>query len=1502
MTHKHASDDPSDKPSPNSGRFSAPKDATSYRVGIDVGLNSVGLSAIEIAPKGSLENPDYFPLYSPPLRLLSTQSVIHDSGVDPYENKTGTSRKATAGVARRSHRLRKQYRRRLRALDLTLTELGYPIAKLDSTDPYVVWRVRRELLGHFIEDDNERLEKIALALRHIARHRGWRNPYLLPNHLLELAKRPSDHYATLREKLLLRFDNSYQQLLSQRNELSAPPENKSDTNSLLKDQIKAVENQLSTRRHDILLAAGWHDEEQYDRKGNLKVDKETGEIETKLESPQTWSNQPYISQIACSLLFDPSHSSAPQHVSLRRAPKEDNTVQPIDARLGKLGQEDNLAEILAIFAMQRVSQDDVAPLLFGNRQYPVQRNGKQWVNTLGGVFSSVNPRDVGAAADYIAHDDLPGQERFVRASRASIAFQKYRIVASIQNLRIGGERLSNEQLNALLHGRRDEKGTHLNGLFELSSKEIEAISWKYVSTLLNVDRGLLRGMGKPLTYSDYNSTSGHWETRELDESVSAKVPPTITTEALLSSSKIPAITEFWNGLTRDEHSDDAQLSRKALIFKERFIDSLQSSGRTPPSNDLENDADREIDELIATKLNENELNELENLGMSLPSGRAAYSVDSLQKLSGTMITHNVDLHTARGIAFFGWNPNIPVGTDKENDRKRVANDRWTPSAAPLDEPTGSPSVDRTIKVVSRFLKACERRWGKPETVGIEIARDGFMSVSAARDAETQNQRMYESRKKAAQRILDSTSNRTGYSGRVEDVSNSDIRRIQAIQRQNGKCVYCGESISLTNCQMDHIVPRKGVGSTNTRANLVATCQACNLDKSNTLFSVWSTPGNNHRQINLTSVIKRINKEWQRDSQEFNARQWKKYTSDVIGRLKATEEDDPIDNRSIESVAWMGRELKARLEGRYQYTIGDLSTNPDEELHQRIFVQQGIITARARRIGHIENNLPWFGGTEGKTRLDRRHHAVDASVIALMTPAVAAVIYKGDNLRKEQRDFMIPIAWVKESVPDDYVLPENTARVSIAMSEEIFNAAIRHNPNIIGIVGQCYWRRYQGNNIEQREDGSRKQTDSNSKYQRWLDLMNTNHNQGGLVRLLRDGFIDGSIKVIRPVRRRLQNSKGHDDTVGRFIRKPLSDAWTLQELLRVGNYVWIDKKPFKITSADIYQTLTEHEDYNPDDIHDKNDKQISEARWTASTRVIPNNPSRRILINNHELCGTDRISIMMDGLKMDGSPIPVRGGYAAQGGAIHHARFYTWEDERGKTQYGMLRVYAADLLKAYGKKQNLFTCEIPSNSYSWRYANQKLRAAQHEGMLHPIGTAQQGDEVEVSRSELIAQGGGIAEAIKNFYTAENGQETVPFVVAGFEDPTRLKFKLSSLASEGLITDISKRAADINSKYTDVHRRQAELSGLVKKTTKMYRLQDSDWESKKMAILSKEVESTIDTINKQVSGYWRPRVNSLFNLGFRLNIRDAFGDIRSQWSSPGNMPVSWQWKFENENEKL
>lgn len=45
-----------------------------YRIGIDVGLNSVGLAAVEVSDENS------------PVRLLNAQSVIHDGGVDPQKN------------------------------------------------------------------------------------------------------------------------------------------------------------------------------------------------------------------------------------------------------------------------------------------------------------------------------------------------------------------------------------------------------------------------------------------------------------------------------------------------------------------------------------------------------------------------------------------------------------------------------------------------------------------------------------------------------------------------------------------------------------------------------------------------------------------------------------------------------------------------------------------------------------------------------------------------------------------------------------------------------------------------------------------------------------------------------------------------------------------------------------------------------------------------------------------------------------------------------------------------------------------------------------------------------------------------------------------------------------------------------------------------------------------------------------------------------------------------
>ncbi|MDR1236958.1 MAG: hypothetical protein LBK28_01825, partial [Propionibacteriaceae bacterium] len=158
-----------------------------YRIGIDVGLNSVGFAAIEVSPSGS------------PERILNMQSVIHDSGVE--EAKTAKTRKAVSGGARRMRRLIRRRRARLTDLDKSLIELGWPIVDLETiSDPYYPWRVREELVTAPIRESEELYRKLSIALRHIARHRGWRNPYTKVQTLLA-ATGPSKEFLTFIESV-----------------------------------------------------------------------------------------------------------------------------------------------------------------------------------------------------------------------------------------------------------------------------------------------------------------------------------------------------------------------------------------------------------------------------------------------------------------------------------------------------------------------------------------------------------------------------------------------------------------------------------------------------------------------------------------------------------------------------------------------------------------------------------------------------------------------------------------------------------------------------------------------------------------------------------------------------------------------------------------------------------------------------------------------------------------------------------------------------------------------------------------------------------------------------------------------------------------------------------------------------------------------------------------------------------------------------------------------------
>lgn len=597
------------------------------------------------------------------------------------------------------------------------------------------------------------------------------------------------------------------------------------------------------------------------------------------------------------------------------------------------------------------------------------------------VFEAESPK--GAQLGRVGKDPL--QPKLDRALKASDAFQRYRIAALIGNLRIRVDQKNSTPLST------EQRRLLFDYLVNLEHKKEP--TWLGVSDLLQIDRGELLGTA----------------TMTNDGERAGARPPVHDTNRTILGSKVAPLVAWWKQANDDE--------RVAML----------KSLSNAEADDFDSEAGAQVQAFFAS-IDEKEKEKLDAL--HLPIGRAAYSEDTLTRLTNRMQHDNVDLHHALRTEF-----NIP--------------ENWAPPAPAIGEKVGNPAVDRVLKGVSRWLEAAAKEWGQPKSVVIEHVRDGFISESKARQIDRDNN----SRAKRNHELFKSMQENLKIEGKLRS---SDLWRYQSVQRQNGQCAYCGSGITYSSSEMDHIVPRAGEGSTNTRANLIAVCHRCNLAKGKTPFAVWEKQ-TNIPGVSLKEALERTDF-WLQDSglsvKEFNA-----FRNDVRQRLKRTTVDEPIDNRSIESVAWMANELRARIAQRFT------------EHDTKVGVYRGELTAEARNAAGIAKKLKFIDGY-GKTRLDRRHHAVDAAVVAFTTPYVAETLAIRSNLRRSA-----------------------------------------HLTN-----GTDQWKEFTGR-------GADRQAAWNS----WLPRMQQ------LASLLQQGLDEDRIVVTSNLRLRLGNGRAHEDTIGKLSR-------------------------------------------------------------------------------------------------------------------------------------------------------------------------------------------------------------------------------------------------------------------------------------------------------------------------------------------------------------------------------
>lgn len=768
-----------------------------YGIGIDVGYRSVGCAAIEFDDDGF------------PIKTLSLVSFRHDGGLDMKGDKPKI-RKATRGVARRRMSMNRRRKRRLRNLDKVLSNLGYTVPEDSGSETYEAWTSRALLASIKLASADELNEHLVRAVRHMARHRGWANPWWSLDQLEKASQEPSE---------------TFKIILARARELFGEKVPVNPTLGMLGALAANNEVLLRPRR-------------------SYKAEE---------------ANNP---------------KKAEKYLA-------DYGTQPLMA--AKVCQEDQLAELRRICEVQGIEA--------------------QYENLREAVFTHVRPY---VPKDRVGKDPLNPSE--IRASRASLEFQEFRILDSVANLRVRTDSRTKRELS------ESEYDAAVDFLMSYTGKE--QLSWADVAEEIGVP--------------------GNRLIAPVLEDVQQKTAPFDRSSAAFEKA-MKAKTEarkWW------ESNDDDQLRSLFIMFLADATDDTAEAA-----------VEAGLHELFAS-WPEEEREVLSNI--SFESGRAAYSAKTLSKLSEYMHEHRVGVHEARKAVF---------GVD----------DTWRPPLAKLEEPIGHPTVDRVLTILRRFVLDCERQWGRPHAITVEHARTGLVSPAVRRKILKEQ----EDNRKNNERIRGEL-RKSG----VENPSRTEVRRHLVVHDQESQCLYCGAVIRTDTSELDHIVPRAGGGSSR-RENLAAVCRYCNAMKSNTPFYRWASPEKLKETIDRVHQLK-----------AFKDPKKAKMLKNQIRRLKQSEADDPIDERSLASTSYAAVAVRERLEQHFNEGLA-----PDDKSRVALDVYTGAVTRESRRAGGIDERI-LLRGEHDKNRFDVRHHAIDAAVMTLLNRSVALTLEQRHQLKRE----------------------------------------------------------------------------------------------------------------------------------------------------------------------------------------------------------------------------------------------------------------------------------------------------------------------------------------------------------------------------------------------------------------------------------------------------------------------------------------------------------------------
>lgn len=304
----------------------------------------------------------------------------------------------------------------------------------------------------------------------------------------------------------------------------------------------------------------------------------------------------------------------------------------------------------------------------------------------------------------------------------------------------------------------------------------------------------------------------------------------------------------------------------------------------------------------------------------------------------------------------------------------------------LTNPTVHIGLNQLRRIVNRLIRV----YGPPAEIAIELARELKLNDDQKKEINRRNNENRIAAEKRATKLLELGQHNSGANRALlklwEDLDENALGR---------QCVYSGEVISPTmlfdgRAEVDHILPFSATLD-DSNANKIICTRKANRDKGNrSPYQAW---GHLPRWEEIAARAARLpkNKRW-------------RFEPDAMEKFSV---EDGFLDRHLVDTQYLGRLAHEYLASLY----------PDRgEGSRPIWVSPGRLTEMVRRKLGLNDLLPdhnLIGGTaQPKNRLDHRHHAIDAVVVAIVDRSMLHKIARasGDMGADGRERIEIPEPW------------------------------------------------------------------------------------------------------------------------------------------------------------------------------------------------------------------------------------------------------------------------------------------------------------------------------------------------------------------------------------------------------------------------------------------------------------------------------------------------------------